>query len=252
MGKAIIIFPLLTNQGPAFINKQGFFFFVYFRKAGIVMSLKDYYDILKVSPKATPQEIKKAYRKLALQFHPDKNDNNKLAEQYFKEIKEAYETLSDRSKREAYNYERFFKITSGYKKDTTNNVTPQWILQQAIELRKKVRTVDPFRIDRDALQFQLQSLLTEYNLLVLKETDETTRMQITDELLSASKPLSPVVMEKLSTLLKQLAGDNDNTISKINEALRESKWNHLWQRYKIVAAIIIALLMCFMIYKLKV
>jgi len=234
------------------LTSRAFSFSCIFANAGTGMILKDYYDILKVSPKATPQDIKKAYRKLALQFHPDKNHNNKLAENHFKEIKEAYETLSDRSRREAYNYERFFNITSSYKKNTTNNVTPQWILQQSIELRKKVRNVDPFRIDRDGLQFQLQSLLTEYNLLVLKETDEHTRMQVTDELLHASKPLSPLVMEKLSVLLKELAGNNTNSINKINAALRERKWNHLWHRYKILVAVIIAWLMCLMIYKLKV
>ncbi len=216
------------------------------------MILKDYYDILKVSPKATPQDIKKAYRKLALQFHPDRNHNNKLAENHFKEIKEAYETLSNRSKREAYNYERFFNITSSYKKNTTNNVTPQWILQQSIELRKKVSTVDPFRIDRDGLQFQLQNLLSEYNLAVLKDADEQIKLQITDALLHVSKPLSPAVMGMFSALLINVAGNNQELINKINNTVKERRWNALWQKYKVLVAVILAILMCLMIYRLKV
>ena len=63
---------------------------------------KDYYDILGVSNSATPEELKKIYRKLAIQWHPDKNKDNPEAEVKFKEISEAYEVLSDKDKREKY------------------------------------------------------------------------------------------------------------------------------------------------------
>lgn len=63
---------------------------------------KDYYKILNVPRNASLEEIKKAYRKLALQYHPDKNPNNKQAEEKFKEINEAYEVLGDPQKREIY------------------------------------------------------------------------------------------------------------------------------------------------------
>lgn len=66
------------------------------------MSKKDFYQVLGVSKTATPEEMKKAYRKLAMQFHPDKNQGNKKAEEKFKEISEAYEVLSDEKKRQGY------------------------------------------------------------------------------------------------------------------------------------------------------
>jgi molecular chaperone DnaJ len=66
------------------------------------MSKKDYYEVLGINKDASDEEIKKAYRKLAMKFHPDRNPDNPKAEEHFKEAKEAYETLSDGQKRAAY------------------------------------------------------------------------------------------------------------------------------------------------------
>ena len=66
------------------------------------MTKRDYYEILEVGKDATPDELKKAYRKQAIRFHPDKNPGNKEAEEKFKEAAEAYEILSDLGKRQRY------------------------------------------------------------------------------------------------------------------------------------------------------
>ncbi len=66
------------------------------------MSKKDFYSVLGVERKATDDDIKKAYRKLAMKWHPDKNPNDKKAEDKFKEITEAYDVLSDGQKRKMY------------------------------------------------------------------------------------------------------------------------------------------------------
>ena len=66
------------------------------------MNYKDYYKILGVPKNASQKDIKKAYRKLAATYHPDKNPDNKEAEEKFKEINEANEVLSNTEKREKY------------------------------------------------------------------------------------------------------------------------------------------------------
>lgn len=66
------------------------------------MSKRDYYEVLGVSKNASDDDIKKAYRKKAIQFHPDKNPGDKVAEEKFKEAAEAYEVLSDAQKRQRY------------------------------------------------------------------------------------------------------------------------------------------------------
>ena len=69
------------------------------------MAKRDYYDVLGVSKNASPDELKSAYRKLAVKYHPDKNPGDKVAEDKFKEASEAYGILSDKSKKE--NYDNF-------------------------------------------------------------------------------------------------------------------------------------------------
>ena len=66
------------------------------------MSKRDYYEVLGVKKDASDDEIKKAFRKLAIKYHPDKNPGNKEAEEKFKEANEAYSVLSDKTKRQRY------------------------------------------------------------------------------------------------------------------------------------------------------
>ena len=69
------------------------------------MAKRDYYDVLGVSKNASPEDLKSAYRKLAVKYHPDKNPGDTKAEDKFKEASEAYGILSDKSKKD--NYDNF-------------------------------------------------------------------------------------------------------------------------------------------------
>ena len=96
------------------------------------MSKKDFYQTLGVTKSASPDEIKKAYRKLAMQYHPDKNQGNKKAEEKFKEISEAYECEFDgdidkflrlRWKKELSRIDRFISETLSYLRELHNETT---------------------------------------------------------------------------------------------------------------------------------
>src|SRR5207237_10109103 len=66
------------------------------------MAKRDYYEVLGVNRDAAEEDLKKAYRRLAMKWHPDRNPENPRAEEHFKEAKEAYEVLCDAQKRSAY------------------------------------------------------------------------------------------------------------------------------------------------------
>ena len=82
--------------------------------------MRDYYDILDISKSSSSNDIKKAYRKVAMKYHPDKNPNDKQAEEKFKEAAEAYSVLSDEEKRNRYNqlghqqYQQFGSSNQGF------------------------------------------------------------------------------------------------------------------------------------------
>jgi DnaJ-class molecular chaperone len=89
---------------------------------------KDYYKILNVTEKTSIEDIKKSYRKLAMQYHPDKNPGNAEAEQRFKEIADAYEHLSDPKKKRAYDNGRNGNFGQDFFQDmfTGNKGTQDW------------------------------------------------------------------------------------------------------------------------------
>jgi len=87
------------------------------------MAKRDYYEVLGVQKNAAKDDIKKAYRKLAIQYHPDKNPGNKDAEDRFKEATEAYEVLADEKKKAAYDQFGFAGVDGmggGHSQDWTN------------------------------------------------------------------------------------------------------------------------------------
>ena len=87
---------------------------------------RDYYEVLGVSRNATQEELKKAYRKLTFQYHPDRNPGNKEAEEKFKEAAEAYNVLRDENKRARYDQFGFEGVGQGQGFTNTSDIFSQF------------------------------------------------------------------------------------------------------------------------------
>ena len=96
------------------------------------MASKDYYRILGVSKNATERDIKQAYRRLARQYHPDVNPNDKSAEAKFKEVNAAFEVLSDKDKRKKYDrYGDKWQYADQFAQASQQQQTPFWNFSQS-------------------------------------------------------------------------------------------------------------------------
>ncbi|WP_018612186.1 J domain-containing protein [Segetibacter koreensis] len=215
------------------------------------MLLKDYYKILELSPGATIADIKKSFRRLALLYHPDRNFGSNVHEAKFKEIKEAYEVLSDAKQRQEYNSRRR-EQSQTEKKKTYRQPTAQIILNEAVEFRKKITALDPARMNRRALYHHIQHLLAIQNILIVKHTnDPTISAHFIDEILNCSRFLHFPQVQKICDQLTQLAGTDNEIYKKIYQFSRQSRIHTYWDKYKFLAAVIVAFILCILIYLLS-
>ncbi len=211
-----------------------------------MIAYKDYYGILNVPASASTEDIKKAFRKLALQYHPDKNNNASAATTKFNEIREAYQVLSDRKKRSAYNYERYAQNPKQAFRQTAFTVDD--IMPLCIKLKNNIALQDPYRIDHEQLYFEIADILSEHNLGIIKEGADADKQKIIQLILSSTTPLPFIQLVEIAGKLKTIVPDNNTSVKELNSFLNQSKQLDIWNRYKKIAAFITAILLCIFIY----
>ena len=209
--------------------------------------LKDYYQILQIQPHSTLAEIKQAFRRLALIYHPDKNPNDKYAEAQFNEIKEAYEVLTNPVKKENYLQQRWYNQSIG-KRRTAKTITPVSILKLILELEQYVSRLDVHRMNREGLSGYIDELLSTGTIENLKQFNEPEiNKQIITSTLSAMQPLSMRFLGKLPERLGTLA-DDETSMLQIKNFLKNRKRAFLWEQYKVALIILFTIFICMIIY----
>jgi curved DNA-binding protein CbpA len=211
--------------------------------------IKDYYKILEIPTTATLQEIKRSFRRLAQQYHPDKNGDSHMATAHFREIQEAYKVLSDPKQREAYHYQRWYVRSAG-KPFASAPLTPASILQECRLLQQYVASMNTFHIRFDAVSLHIRELLTADAIgILLEHNDAATNREIIQSVLLSAQPLPKKYFMPIVELLLQLA-DNDITAqATIEQALLNKKQLHVWDKYKWVLMLVITALICWLMYR---
>jgi molecular chaperone DnaJ len=206
------------------------------------MVLKDYYDILQVQPNATQEEIKKGYRKLALQYHPDTTTEENF-QHLFLEIKEAYDVLSDTKRRQAYHYKKFYKQVH-----QEAIVTTEYIALQAQQLAAFVAVLDPYRIDYDQLNNLILQLLSTANMRLIEKANSQLRRQTIQHLQASILHLNFQLAANFYPILIKLANDDTHLIATLNQQLLSQKRWHYWDTYKLAGAFVMAIALCICFY----
>ena len=210
--------------------------------------LKDYYNTLQIPPHATLPEIKQAFRRLAMLYHPDKNINDPYAEVKFNEVKEAYEVLTNPVKKESYLQERWYNQSIGEKR-TTGAVTPVSILKLTLELDRYVSKLDVHRMNKEGLSNYILDLISTETIEKLKQFNEKgINRQIITTILKAMKPLPLKLVKPLLNRLEILSDDDQEGVQKIKNFLSAQKKSFLWNKYKIVVTLLFTILICLLIY----
>ncbi len=207
------------------------------------MASKDYYQVLNISSTASLEEIKKAYRKLALQYHPDTANDETFDEEKFREIQEAYTILSNTKKRQEYHYKRFNKA---YKAQV---ITPQIIVQQTGELAKLVAVLDPHRLDFDKLYYHVMQALNGSTVRVLQQLNNAAlTAAVVQNILATTRFLQYRDAVQVHTLLLGLAANNETLIQQVNQQTKQQRLHFYWERYKLLLALLVAVLLCVVFY----
>lgn len=214
------------------------------------MIVKDYYKILQIEPGADRMTIKKAFRKLAMEYHPDKQPTGQPYDSYYKEIQEAYETLHDPQKREAYLYQRWLQGALGNTLD--NALTAEQILQLFIKAEQSISATDPFRTHKKILAVQLLGLYSESRLqTVLQHPDKKLQATVVKGALQSASQLDSEgtqgLMERFHPLLELDPAWKQQWLNLIEKA-KEGERN---ARLKIPLLILITLLICLLFWLIR-
>ena len=177
--------------------------------------MKDYYKILEVKPNASQAEIKKAYRLLAVKYHPDKNNGDKVSEERFKEISESYIILGDTAKRNAYDYTKGHYKNYNRQNTGSGRQTPVTFLILFKRIKERVLNANG-RVKQDALYKVIDDLLSHETItFLITVRDIATNNLIIDEILTCCIFINEPLKSNLYTKLTKLADGDPRFTEKL-------------------------------------
>ena len=215
------------------------------------MRIKDYYSILEIPPGASLPDVKKAYRRLAMQYHPDKQAGNDVSDARFDEIKEAYEVLTDPGRKKEYLEKRWYNQVMNLRTPPTPTTTDA-MLKQLVELRKHILPMDRFRMDKYGLYEYLDHLFSGECVAMLNQTRDTPLAdRIVEMTLPVMESLPPALREKFLPRLFQLEALGPGSVKQIRQDVRSARLSRNWARWRLPLLVALVVVICVAIFYLS-
>lgn len=207
-----------------------------------------YYQILEIPADADPLTIKKSFRKLAMQYHPDKNSSNSFSEAHYLLIQEAYQTLIDPERKKAYDTELWLAQKQSFYQGTV--LSPALMIKRLQQLSEAVLIQKQFYILEDHLTAFLLDAMNEINMpIFLAKANNNEQEAFADYILFLAKelpkPFRDQVFERLKNTLGQQLEDIDFKISSIQQQKRSADW---YQKNVSWLLFAIGILLCLLMY----
>jgi hypothetical protein len=205
---------------------------------------KDYYKIFNVKSSASAGEIKNAYHRLAMKYHPDRNPDDALATAIFTEAAEAYKVLSDAEARKQYNYSRYLTAEQQYQRPAE---TIETLINRITEINNRIKMADPFRFNKDALLYSLKQLFPD-DINLLLRVDDNLLKQFLEMISIAAERLSSHQTKQLIILLQPVCEKYEWLQQQLNTLMWKQQKEERWEKNKIVLVVLIAVLLCVIIF----
>ncbi|MFT4153616.1 J domain-containing protein [Parafilimonas sp.] len=206
--------------------------------------IKDYYRVLNVPSSATTAEIKKAYRKLAMLYHPDKNPSDAIAAAIFSDAAEAYKVLGDAEARKLYNHERYLTAEAEYKRPVE---TIDTLMQRIQKINTDLKSADPFRFNKDALLHAVRQLMPD-DVQLLMGMDQALLTPFLQQVSFAAAYLSTHQTKQLIVLMQPFYASHEWLRQELKALLQQQHKQERWEKYKVVLAVLLAAVLCFIIF----
>lgn len=209
---------------------------------------KDYFAILGITPLSTPDEIRRTYRRLAMEWHPDRNGSDAAATARFHEVREAYETLTDPIRKDAWLQQRWYQRSMGLQTEGRPATFPADLLKVSIALEQEVAMKDPLRSDAITLLQRIRAVLTEDAMALLcLEKDPSIRQGVFRRLLRCGQHFGPEAAGALVHLLEPITASDGVLAEEASRYVSHSRRRHLLVRLRLPLLLLATILACLLI-----
>lgn len=211
--------------------------------------LKDHYRTLGITPQSPAEEIRRCYRQLAKRYHPDRHQGDKTVHAHFREIQEAYETLTDPARKEVWLQQRWLQSSQGKLKPEETIRTAPDILKRLLVIERGFAAEDPWRTNATTRLRRIEEILCQDHIEILAD-DPVLLDTAAETLLRCGRHLDPTGLDILSDILERILPAGHPANASLQDMRTEKYRDAQWSRWKMLILLTATLLCCWLMSRM--